>query len=660
MLLYFRIINIGFFKNCLDFFNFMSLLTVQNLQIAFGHVALLDGISFSLERGERVCLIGRNGEGKSTLMKILAGQMRADDGKVELQSGCKIAYLAQEPPFNPEMTVFHAVAEGLGDIGILVETYHDLILRLNHENNNALLKQLEEIQHQLEAKEGWRLEQKVNTIMSRLELPANEKMSSLSGGWKRRVALAQILVIEPDVLLLDEPTNHLDIEMITWLEELLNEFNGSLLFVSHDRAFMQRVSTRIMELDRGKLSNYPNDYHTYLRVKQATLEAEATQAAKFDKFLAQEEVWIRQGIKARRTRNEGRVRRLESLRAERALRREQTGKIKLNISQAEISGKLVIEVENLNKSFNNKIIVKNFSTTILRGDRIGLIGNNGAGKTTLLKLLLGELAPDHGKVRHGTQLNVLYFDQLRTELNPELTLFETIGQGRDSITINGQTKHVISYLGDFLFSAARARSPVKSLSGGERNRLLLARLFAKPSNVLVMDEPTNDLDVESLELLEDVLADYQGTLLLVSHDRQFLDNVVTSTFAFEGNGKVAEYVGGYEDWVRQRPKSFVSQNVIQTNKISQPVKTTHASQVAQQTLAPVNKRKLSYKEQRELTELPEKIDALETQLHELQTLANQPNFYRQSPEQSTKIINKINEIENNLTELYQRWQLLEE
>lgn len=632
----------------------MSLLTVQNLQIAFGHVSLLDGVSFSLERGERVCLIGRNGEGKSTLMKILSGQMRADDGKVELQSGCKIAYLAQEPPFDPEMTVFHTIAEGLGDIGVLVETYHDLITRLSHENNETLLKQLENVQHQLEAQDGWRLEQKVNAIMSRLELPADQKMSSLSGGWKRRVALAQILVIEPDVLLLDEPTNHLDIEMINWLEELLNEFNGSLLFVSHDRTFMQKVATRIMELDRGKLSNYPNDYNTYLKVKQAALEAEATQAAKFDKFLAQEEVWIRQGIKARRTRNEGRVRRLESLRAERALRREQTGKIKLNISQAEVSGKLVIEVENLHKNFDNKTIVKNFSTTILRGDRIGLIGSNGAGKTTLLKLLLGELAPDGGKVKHGTQLNILYFDQLRTELNPEQTLFDTIGQGRDNVTINGQTKHVISYLGDFLFSGARARSPVKSLSGGERNRLLLAKLFAKPSNVLVMDEPTNDLDVESLELLEDVLADYQGTLLLVSHDRKFLDNVVTSTFVFEGNGKIAEYVGGYEDWLRQRPKTVVSQSP-NTNKASTPVKTVPVVQSA-----PVSgKRKLSYKEQRELAELPEKIDALETELNELQTLASQPDFYRQPSEQTAKILNKINKLEKDLADSYQRWQDLD-
>jgi ABC transport system ATP-binding/permease protein len=639
--------------------NLMSLLTVQNLQIAFGHVALLDGVSFSLERGERICLIGRNGEGKSTLMKILAEQVRADDGKVELQSGCKIAYLAQEPAFDPEMTVFHTVAEGLGEIGVLVETYHNLITRLSHENNDAILKHLEEVQHQLEAQDGWRLEQKVNAIISRLELPADQKMSALSGGWKRRVALAQILVTEPDVLLLDEPTNHLDIEMITWLEELLKELTGGLLFVSHDRAFMQKVATRIIELDRGKLSNYLNDYDTYLKVKQATLEAEATQAAKFDKFLAQEEVWIRQGIKARRTRNEGRVRRLEALRIERSLRREQIGKMKLNISQAEISGKLVIEVENLCKSFDEQPIVKQFSTLILRGDRIGLIGNNGAGKTTLLKLLLGELQPDSGTVKHGTQLNILYFDQLRTELDPELTLFETIGQGRDSITINGQTKHVISYLGDFLFSAARARSPVKSLSGGERNRLLLARLFAKPSNVLVMDEPTNDLDVESLELLEDVLADYQGTLLLVSHDRQFLDNVVTSTFAFEGNGKVVEYVGGYADWVRQRPKNFISQSVIPTNKVAQPIKTTPAPQVVPQISTLSTKRKLSYKEQRELAELPEKIDTLETQLGELQTLVNQPEFYRQSADQTTKILNQIKELENNLAEAYQRWQALE-
>lgn len=636
----------------------MPLLTVQNLHIAFGDVALLDGVSFNLERGERVCLIGRNGEGKSTLMKILAKQLHADEGKIELQSGCKIAYLAQQPTFDPEMTVFHTVAEGMGEIGVLIETYHNLITRLTHENNNALLKQVEEVQHQLETQDGWRLEQKVNTILSQLALPADQKIGTLSGGWTRRVALAQLLVTEPDILLLDEPTNHLDLDMITWLEEFLKEFNGGLLFVSHDRAFIQKVATQILELDRGKLTHYPSDYNTYLKIKQATLETEIIQAAKFDKFLAQEEAWIRQGIKARRTRNEGRVRRLEALRIQRSLRREQLGKMKLRISQAEMSGKVVIEVNNLCKSFNEQPIIKQFSTLILRGDRVGLIGNNGAGKTTLLKLLLGELQPDSGTVKHGTQLNILYFDQLRSELDPELTLFETIGEGRDNVTINGQTKHVIAYLGDFLFSATRARSPVKSLSGGERNRLLLARLFAKPSNVLVMDEPTNDLDIESLELLEDVLADYQGTLLLVSHDRQFLDNVVTSTFAFEGNGKVVEYVGGYADWVRQRPKNFISQSVIPTNKVAQPIKATPAP-VAPQTFTLSTKRKLSYKEQRELAELPEKIDALETQLSELQALVNQPEFYRQSADQTIKIFNQIKELENNLAKAYQRWQALE-
>lgn len=633
----------------------MPLVNLQNLHIAFGHVALLDGVYFTLEKGERVCLIGRNGEGKSTLMKILSRQILADDGGVEIQDGCRVAYLTQEPEFDANMSVFHAVAAGLGEVGQWIEEYHALTLRLSqvHDDEQAFNKMME-VQHHLEAHDGWSLEQKVEKVISKLELPAEQLMGELSGGWKRRVALAQILVTEPEILLLDEPTNHLDIEAIQWLEEVLLEFKGGLLFVSHDRVFMQHIATRIIELDRGKLTSYPNRYDTYLEVKQANLEAEQVQNAKFDKFLAQEEVWIRQGIKARRTRNEGRVRRLEALRRERAARREQMGTMKLAVSGADLSGKIVVEVDSISKQFNDKSIIKNFSTTILRGDKIGLIGANGAGKSTLLKLLLGDIQPDSGTVKHGTQLNVVYFDQLREELNPDETLADAVGQGREMVTLNGQQKHVISYLGDFLFPAARARSPVKTLSGGERNRLLLARLFLRPSNVLVMDEPTNDLDVESLELLEEVLTDYPGTLLLVSHDRRFLDNVVTSTFAFEGNGRVLEYVGGYEDWLRQRKistakaapsaKNSAPLTAVKTNEVSIPVPA---------------KRKLNNKEQRELAELPKKIEKYEAELTELQLLVSQSDFYKQAANKQVEVQNRIKALETELAQAYERWEVLD-
>ncbi len=631
----------------------MPLVNLQNLHIAFGHVALLDGVYFTLEKGERVCLIGRNGEGKSTLMKIVARQIVADDGNIEIQDGCRVAYLTQEPEFDANMTVFHAVAAGLGKVGQWIEEYHALTLRLSQvPDDEQAFNKMMEAQHHLEAHDGWSLEQKVEKVISKLELPAEQLMGELSGGWKRRVALAQILVTEPEILLLDEPTNHLDIEAIQWLEEVLLEFKGGLLFVSHDRVFMQHIATRIVELDRGKLTSYPNRYDTYLEVKQANLDAEQVQNAKFDKFLAQEEVWIRQGIKARRTRNEGRVRRLEALRRERAARREQMGTMKLAVSGADLSGKIVVEVEGISKQFNDKTIIKNFSTTILRGDKIGLIGANGAGKSTLLKLLLGDIQPDSGTVKHGTQLNVVYFDQLREELNPDETLADAVGQGREMVTLNGQQKHVISYLGDFLFPAARARSPVKTLSGGERNRLLLARLFLRPSNVLVMDEPTNDLDVESLELLEEVLTEYAGTLLLVSHDRRFLDNVVTSTFAFEGNGKVLEYVGGYEDWLRQR-KNTTAKTAIST------AKDVPAATVAKAAAPVVAKRKLNNKEQRELAELPKKIEKYEAELTELQLLVSRSDFYKQAANKQVEVQNRIKTLESELVQAYERWEALD-
>jgi len=630
----------------------VSLINLDNISIAFGHVALLDQVALRIENGERVCLIGRNGEGKSTCLKIIHGSLKPDHGKVERQQGCKIAYLGQEPEFEPDDTVFHAVAKGLGSLGQWVEQYHQLVQQLATENDEQLLTQLQQVQQRLEAENGWQLEQRVETILSRLELPSDVKLASLSGGWKRRVALAQVLVTEPNLLLLDEPTNHLDLEAIDWLETFLLEFNGSLLFVSHDRRFMQRIATRIIELDRGRLTSYPGNYATYLTQKEAALAAEATQAAKFDKHLAQEEVWIRQGIKARRTRNEGRVRQLKKLRAERAQRREKMGTLRLNIDSGELSGRLVIEAEAIHQSYQNQTIIKNLSTTIMRGDRIGIIGTNGAGKTTLLKILLGELAPDSGTVKHGTKLSIVYFDQLRTQLNPEEMVIDAVAQGQETITVNGQKKHIMSYLSDFLFAPARARSPVKSLSGGERNRLLLARLFTKPANVLVMDEPTNDLDVESLELLEELLTDYPGTLLLVSHDRYFLDNVVTSTLVFEGNGQVAEYVGGYEDWLRQRPTPPPPKKAKKSEEPSTPSPTNT-------TASSTKTRKLSYKEQRELNELPQQIEQLETQLSELQAIVSDAKFYQNDKTQINQTLNQIKTLEDDLAQKYTRWETLE-
>jgi ATP-binding cassette subfamily F protein uup len=618
----------------------MSLINIDNVSIAFGHVALLDNINLRIEKAERVCLIGRNGEGKSTLFKLINQDLYPDKGKIEYKTACRVALLNQNPEFNPDDTVFHAVAQGLGKIGDLVNEYHEIVQAIA--TDHSLLKKLEIVQQQLEAEDGWSFEQRIETILSRLQLPADQKISNLSGGWQRRVALAQALVTEPDLLLLDEPTNHLDIEAIAWLEQVLLEFNGGLLFISHDREFMQRLATRIIELDRGQLTSYPGDYATYLRQKQANLAAEAIQAAKFDKKLAQEEIWIRQGIKARRTRNEGRVRSLEKLREERGQRREQVGKVKLKVETGESSGRIVIEAENINKSYQDTPLIKDFSTVIMRGDKIGLIGGNGVGKTTLLKILLGELTADSGKLKHGTKLSIAYFDQLRDQLNPEETVVDSVAQGQDFITINDQKKHIMSYLSDFLFAPARARSPVKSLSGGERNRLLLARLFTKSANVLVLDEPTNDLDVESLELLEELLLNYPGTLLLVSHDRRFLDNVVTSSIVFEGNAIINEYVGGYKDIPKKSAEKKVNKKSNKTTK-----KTTTKTQ------------KLNYNEQRELSKLPAQIEKLETALAELQEKTTDSEFYQADQSTRNKSLARLKKIESELQQCYKRWEELE-
>jgi ATP-binding cassette subfamily F protein uup len=627
----------------------MSLIQLDKVCLAYGHHALLKNTDLQIEPGERICLVGRNGEGKSTLMHILRGAVLPDDGTVWRQSGLRIAYLSQEVPVDESRSVFEVVAAGLENIGQVLAEYHTTVGRITEHASDADMNRLAALQQQLEAADGWSLERRVGEVITRLGLPADKLVSTLSGGFKRRVLLAQALVLEPDLLLLDEPTNHLDIEGIRWLEEFLLTWNGSLLFITHDRAFLQRLATRILELDRGNLTSWPGDYATYLRRKAELAEIEATHNAKFDKHLAQEEVWIRQGIKARRTRNEGRVRGLEALRRERAQRRERQGTVKLELEQADTSGKLVVEVENANVSYEGRPIIRDFSTRIQRGDRIGIIGPNGAGKTTLLRLLLGELTPDSGQVRMGTKLQVAYFDQQRAQLEPDKTVLENLNYGSDTVTINGKPRHIMGYLQDFLFAPARVRSPVSSLSGGERNRLLLARLFTQPANLLVMDEPTNDLDVETLELLEELLGDYGGTLLLVSHDRAFLDNVVTSTLVFEGDGRVGDYVGGYSDWLRQRP---AAQAQLETK--------AKAPAAAPAAVGPGgSKRKLSYKEQRELDALPGRIEALESEQAELQAHIGQPEFYRRPEDEVDAALARLQQVQQELEQCLERWLALE-
>ncbi len=633
----------------------MPLLRLSNIAIAFGTHALLNKENFQLDMGERVGLLGRNGEGKSTLMKIIAGSVLPDGGEIWRQPELKLAWLEQAPELPIEATIYDAVASGLGELGALITGYHALSLTMDY-NDPKALHMLGELQHKLEADNGWHYNTKIESTLSKLGLPAELAIKDLSGGWKRRVALAKALVIEPQVLLLDEPTNHLDFESITWLEEQLLNFDGAVLFVTHDRAFLQKLSTRIVDLDRGNLVSWQGTYDDYLRRKAAALEDEANQNAEFDKKLAQEEVWIRQGIKARRTRNEGRVRALEKLRKERALRRTQQGTSKLALNSGDTSGKKVIEVSNLCFSYPERQIIKNFSTLIQRGDKIGLIGANGAGKTTLLKLLLKQMDPGSGTVEHGTRLEIAYFDQLRDQLDPEMTVADTVANGSDFIEIAGNKRHVMSYLSDFLFAPARSRSPVKSLSGGEKNRLLLARLFTKPANFLVMDEPTNDLDLETLELLEEKLVDFSGTLLLVSHDRAFLDNVVTSVFVLDGSGKVEEFVGGYSDWQTHKQLSAKAE----TDKKSQESK-AKGDKVVENLNAPKNpsRKKLSFKEQQELNSLPELIAQLEAKQAELNRQINSPDFYKNDQTVIAGTLAELQATDTKLEEVYQRWDELE-
>jgi ATP-binding cassette subfamily F protein uup len=634
----------------------MAVISLSNAQLAFGHVALLDHAEFSLESTERVGLIGRNGTGKSSLLKILGGTSRLDDGLLVMQQGIKIAYVEQEPQFPSEMTVFDAVASGLGEMPALLAEYNELAGQLGGNDDDALMERMHNIQTKLDAADAWNLANRVETILARLNLDKNALMGTLSGGTQKRVALGCALVGAPDVLLLDEPTNHLDFTSIQWLEGLLREYKGSVLFITHDRSFLDNVATRIVELDRGRLLSFPGNFSAYQTRKEEQLEIEAIENAKFDKFLAQEEVWIRKGVEARRTRNEGRVRRLEELRRTRTSRRDQQGQVKLDVSAGERSGKIVAELLEVNKRYGDKVIVRDFSATILRGDKVGLIGPNGAGKTTLLKLILGEEQPDTGEVKQGARLQVAYFDQMRAQLNEEASLAETISPGSDWVEINGQRKHVMTYLSDFLFAPERARSPVKSLSGGERNRLLLARLFAKPANVLVLDEPTNDLDIDTLELLEELLEDYKGTVFLVSHDRTFLDNVVTQVIVAEGNGFWREYVGGYSDWERVRAAS--GQTTASTKEASVRAELKPSSKEPQ-LAATAKPKKLSYKEQRELETLPVLIAKLENEQKAISERLADPNLYKQQPEEVQRLNQRFAEIDMLLMDSLEKWEAIE-
>jgi ATP-binding cassette subfamily F protein uup len=609
----------------------MPLVALDHLSIAFGHLPLLDDASMQIDTRERVAIIGRNGSGKSTLLQIISGDVPPDAGTLWRQPALKIARLVQDVPLTASRPVFEVVAEGLQHLA-----GHDA--------------------------EEWRREHKVDLILSRLQLDGEAIVDTLSGGWRRRVLLARALVAEPDLLLLDEPTNHLDLDAITWLEDFLASYDGAVAFVTHDRAFLQRLATRIVEIDRGQLTSWPGDYATFLRKKEEWLAHEATAQDKFDKRLAQEEAWLRQGVKARRTRDEGRVRALMAMRTERAARRDVVATARMRVEQADASGRMVFEADEVRKQYGERVVVDNFSTRIMRGDRVGLIGPNGAGKTTLLRLLLGEIEPDSGSIRHGTNVQIAYYDQQREQLDPDLTVFETVGEGRDTVMVNGQPRHVNGYLRDFLFPAERARSPVRSLSGGERNRLLLARLFTRPANVLVLDEPTNDLDLETLELLEAQLVEWAGTLLLVSHDRVFLDNVVTSTIVFEGGGEVVEYVGGYADWLRQRPASRVSTDfagVAGNKRTSSRFSAALPETDLDQTPA-AGRRKLTYNEQRELSGLPLRIEALETEHARLEAAAASPDFYKEGAEAIAGTLGRITEIEQALLDLYARIDELKE
>lgn len=624
------------------------LISLDNVTLAYGLDPLLDKVQLQIFKGERVCLIGRNGAGKSSLLKVVDGTITPDSGTVWRMPHLRMARLAQELPSQYDKTVYEFVSGGLTEAGQLLSEYYAITHRLGDNAKQSDIEALEKVQQKIDAVNGWMFDQSIQSTLTRLGLDPDKPLSALSGGWQRRAALAQALVNAPELLLLDEPTNHLDIEGIEWLEQQLLSSGCGLLFITHDRSLLKRLATRIIELDRGNLTSWPGDYDNFLRRKEEMLHAEAKQNADFDKKLAQEEVWIRQGIKARRTRNEGRVRALIAMRRERSQRREQMSKASFSINQGSLSGQLVAEVTTISHAFSDREIIKDFSLRVMRGDRVGLIGPNGVGKSTLLAILLGQLQPTHGEVKLGTNLQVAYFDQQRIALDLNKTVIDNVVEGSEFIEVNGERKHIISYLGDFLFSPQRARTPVKALSGGECNRLMLAKLFSRTANLLVLDEPTNDLDIETLELLEELLGQYQGTLLIVSHDRDFLDNVVTSTLVFSGDGKIDEFVGGYKDYLQQQSA------VIDNAKPNQAQRETKATAETNKT-----QKKLSFKEQRELEELPKKIEQLELRMGELQKALNHEDFYKQDQDSVKKTLAELQTIESEIEKSYQRWDELE-
>lgn len=631
----------------------MPLVRLDKVALNFGTHILLDEVDFTVKKGTKIGLLGRNGAGKTTFMKIIAGSIQPDSGERWLRPGVEVAWLEQSLPEADEQSVYDMVAGGLSEVGELLKQYHHLIA----DYENADMLQLERVQGQLEAKQGWSLGQKVDTVITQLQLPADKLMSELSGGWRKRVALARALVREPEFLLLDEPTNHLDVPAIEWLEKQLQEYNGAVLLVTHDRTFLQNVVNKIVEIDRGHLYEFEGTFSKFLEFREQQLASEEKANKLFDKKLAQEEVWIRQGIKARRTRNEGRVRALEALRRERGERRELQGNAKFKLNSTENSGKIVAELEGISHGFDGRPVIKDFSTTVMRGDRIGIVGANGAGKSTLLKILLGKLTAQEGSVKLGTKLEVAYFDQLREHLDMEKNLIDNVSGGQDYIEINGQSKHVISYLGDFLFTPDRIRTPAKALSGGEQNRAILAKVFSRPANILVLDEPTNDLDIETLELLEDILLKFEGTVLLVSHDRQFMDNVVTSIMVFEGDGKIGEYVGGYSDWASKGNSLFSFES-------SEKLSAKPAEKAPPKTVEPkkTSGKKLSYKDQRELDGLPAQIEKLERKQAELEEVISQPEFYDTQDGNAKTVedtLKKVADVQSQLEKAFERWEELE-
>ncbi|AHG79146.1 ABC transporter ATP-binding protein uup-1 [Mannheimia varigena USDA-ARS-USMARC-1388] len=636
----------------------MALLNLSNAYLGFGNHPLLDHTELHIEPNERVCLVGRNGAGKSTLMKVLAGEVQLDDGKLIFEKDIVVTRLEQDPPRHIQETVFDYVAEGIAHLSDLLKQYHHISQQMLTDYSDELMAKLSAVQAQLEHNNGWQFENRIQDTLKLLELDPEKRLCELSGGWVRRAALARALVADPDILLLDEPTNHLDVEAITWLEELLLNFKGSIIFISHDRSFIRKIATRIVDLDRGKLVSYPSNYDKYLEEKAEDLRVEALQNELFDKKLAQEEVWIRQGIKARRTRNEGRVRALKALREERRNRREVQGTAKIQIDNTARSGKIVFEVENASYEIEGKTLLKNFTATIQRGDKIALVGANGCGKTTFIKLLLGELQPTSGSIRCGTKLEVAYFDQYRAELDLEKTVMDNVADGKQDVEVNGVKRHVLGYLQDFLFPPKRAMTPVKALSGGERNRLLLAKLLLKPNNLLILDEPTNDLDVETLELLEEMLADYQGTLLIVSHDRQFIDNTVEECYFFEGDGVLNKYIGGYFD-AKQQQENYHATLASNSQKIEKKQPLVEEQPNQEKPKAEAKKVKLSYKDQRELEELPAKMEALEAEIEALQAEVNSADFFTKDQAYTNEKLQKLADTEAALEQAFERWEELE-